>query len=89
MMVMADHDEALRRYGPGAPESTFAREVHAAASVSVACPGLIAPPIDPLYVPLLASNDAAADALTSDDIFDDAHSGTVLSTAGSDCGQEA
>ena len=84
-MIMADHDEACCEFGPSAPETTMLRQTYAAAMVDAARHGKMAPPLDPLLVPVCNAANGDAPAVTMDELFDDVNSGNVFMLPGSDC----
>ena len=83
IMIMTDHDESTIRHGPAAPETSMLRRVYAAAMVEAAKLGHAAPPLEPLFEPLLAQSDASLS--TYDEMFDEKNDGIIFSAPAFDC----
>eukprot|EP00966_Prymnesium_polylepis_P327772 7383610-Prymnesium_polylepis.2 len=83
IMIMCDHDESTVKHGATAPDTTMLRSVYAAAMVEAAKLGHAAPPLDPLFAPLIAQEGASL--CTFDEVFDEAHDGTMFSTSNLGC----
>eukprot|EP00966_Prymnesium_polylepis_P048207 1116261-Prymnesium_polylepis.1 len=54
------------------------RKVYAAAMVESAKLGHIAPPLEPLFEPLIARESASLSLCTFDEMFDEAHDGVCM-----------
>ena len=83
IMIMCDHDESSVKHGATAPETTMLRSVYAAAMVEAAKLGHAAPPLDPLFAPLIAQEGASL--CTFDEMFDESHDGVIFSTPNLGC----
>ena len=83
IMIMCDHDESTVKHGATAPETAMLRSVYAAAMVEAARLGHAAPPLDPLFAPLIAQEGASL--CTFDEMFDEAHDGVLFSTSNLGC----
>ena len=84
-LIMADHDEATLEFGPSAPETMMLRETYAAAMVDAACIGKVAPPLEPTYRPMFSFEGDDSSTVTTDELFDDANSGSIFVLPNSDC----
>eukprot|EP00966_Prymnesium_polylepis_P191053 4427634-Prymnesium_polylepis.2 len=83
-MLMCDHDESTAVHGPTAPETTMLLKLYAAAMLESAKLGhVVAPPLEPLFEPLITRENATP--CTFDEMFDEAHDGVMFSSPGLEC----